>query len=86
MTILTWPQLFFTMDVISLKATNQTNKFIDCQNFTLSLELKCSSDNCDCETLHIYSSDIFTNWKQWVLGPTKVEKYGSSVEFMGPLP
>ena len=32
------------------------------------------------------SSDIFTNWKQWVLGPTKVEKYGSSVEFMGPLP
>ena len=29
---------------------------------------------------------IFTNWKQWVLGPTKVEKYGSSVEFMGPLP
>ena len=32
------------------------------------------------------NSDIFTNWKQWVLGPTKVEKYGSSVEFMGPLP
>ena len=31
-------------------------------------------------------SDIFTNWKQWVLGPTKVAKYGSSVEFMGPLP
>ena len=29
-------------------------------------------------------SDIFTNWKQWVMGPTKSEKYGSSVEFMGP--
>ena len=36
--------------------------------------------------MFVMTSDTFTNWKLWVLGPTRLEKYGSSVEFMGPLP